>query len=104
VERHRTTNLGLDEPTAHELGLKSNDFILISFSRKLILIGGTGYAGEIKKSIFTVLNYLMPDQGVLPMHASVNVGQQGAVTVFFGLSGTGENDRVDGPGTPLPGR
>ena len=83
-------NLGLDEPTAHELGLKSNDFILISFSRKLILIGGTGYAGEIKKSIFTVLNYLMPDQGVLPMHASVNVGQQGAVTVFFGLSGTGK--------------
>ena len=83
-------NLGLDEPKALELGLKSSDFILINFSRKLILIGGTGYAGEIKKSIFTVLNYLMPERGVLPMHASVNVGKEGGVTVFFGLSGTGK--------------
>jgi len=83
-------NLGLDEPKAHELGLKSNDFILISFSRRLILIGGTGYAGEIKKSIFTVLNYMMPLKGVLPMHASVNVGEEGGGTVFFGLSGTGK--------------
>jgi phosphoenolpyruvate carboxykinase (ATP) len=83
-------NLGLDEPTARDLGLKSNDFILLNFSRRLILIGGTGYAGEIKKSIFTVLNYLMPERGVLPMHASVNVAPAGAVTVFFGLSGTGK--------------
>jgi len=83
-------NLGLDEPKALELGLKSSDFILINFSRKLILIGGTGYAGEIKKSIFTVLNYLMPARGVLPMHASVNVANHGGVTVFFGLSGTGK--------------
>ena len=83
-------NLGLDEPTARALGLQSNDFILINFSRRLILIGGTGYAGEIKKSIFTVLNYLMPEQGVLPMHASLNVAAEGAVTVFFGLSGTGK--------------
>jgi phosphoenolpyruvate carboxykinase (ATP) len=91
-------NLGLDEPTAHSLGLKSNDFILISFARKLILIGGTGYAGEIKKSVFTVLNYLMPDRGVLPMHASVNVAEAGAVTVFFGLSGTGKTTLSMDPG------
>ncbi len=82
--------MGLDEPTARDLGLRSNDFILLDFTKKLILIGGTGYAGEIKKSVFTVLNYLLPVQNVLPMHASVNVGHDGVVTVFFGLSGTGK--------------
>ena len=83
-------SMSLDEPTAHELGLRSNDFILVNFTRKLIVVGGTGYAGEIKKSVFTVLNYLLPERGVLPMHASVNVGHDDVVTVFFGLSGTGK--------------
>lgn len=82
--------MGLDEPTSQGFGLRSNDFILIDFTEQLILIGGTGYAGEIKKAAFTVSNYLLPEQGVLPMHASVNVGQEGVVTVFFGLSGTGK--------------
>jgi phosphoenolpyruvate carboxykinase (ATP) len=82
--------MSVDEPTAHELGLRSNDFVLINFSKKLILIGGTGYAGEIKKSVFTVLNYLLPKRGILPMHSSVNVSNDDVVTVFFGLSGTGK--------------
>ena len=55
-----------------------------------IIIVGTEYAGEIKKSAFTVMNYLMPDEGVLPMHAAINVGQDGDPAVFFGLSGTGK--------------
>ena len=55
-----------------------------------IIIVGTEYAGEIKKSAFTVMNYLMPDEGVLPMHSSVNVGSEGDSAVFFGLSGTGK--------------
>ncbi len=83
-------SMSLDEPHARQFGLRSNDFILVSFSRKLVLVGGTGYAGEIKKSAFTVLNYLLPEQGVLPMHSSVNVGHDGVVTIFFGLSGTGK--------------
>lgn len=82
--------MSFDEPTARQFGLRSNDFILVSFTRKMILIGGTGYAGEIKKAAFTVLNYLLPEQSVLPMHSSVNVGFDDVVTVFFGLSGTGK--------------
>ncbi|MCB1758926.1 MAG: phosphoenolpyruvate carboxykinase (ATP) [Gammaproteobacteria bacterium] len=82
--------MSLDESLALQLGLHSSDFILVNFTRKLVLVGGTGYAGEIKKSMFTVLNYLLPEQGVLPMHASVNVGHDDVVTVFFGLSGTGK--------------
>ncbi|MDZ7809572.1 MAG: phosphoenolpyruvate carboxykinase (ATP) [Arhodomonas sp.] len=64
--------------------------ILISFKKKLVLIGGTSYAGEIKKSIFSVLNYVLPGHDVLPMHCSVNVGPAGDSAVFFGLSGTGK--------------
>jgi phosphoenolpyruvate carboxykinase (ATP) len=71
-------------------GLNSGTYIVISFARRLVLIGGTAYAGEIKKSIFTVLNYLLPEAGVLPMHCSVNVGPAGDAAVFFGLSGTGK--------------
>jgi phosphoenolpyruvate carboxykinase (ATP) len=68
----------------------SQTFIVIDFARRLCLIGNTAYAGEIKKSIFTVLNYLLPLQRVMPMHCSANVGQEGDVALFFGLSGTGK--------------
>ena len=71
-------------------GLNSETFILINFEKRLVLIGGTGYAGEIKKSIFGILNYLLPDRDVLPMHCSANVGPRGDTAIFFGLSGTGK--------------
>ena len=68
----------------------TNTFIVLNFSQKLCIIGNTAYAGEIKKSIFTVLNYLLPLEGVLSMHSSANTGKEGDVAVFFGLSGTGK--------------
>ncbi|MEO1190343.1 MAG: phosphoenolpyruvate carboxykinase [Pseudomonadota bacterium] len=71
-------------------GTNSESFIMVDFSRRLILIGGTIYAGEIKKSIFSIMNYLLPEQGVLPMHCSANIGPEGDSTIFFGLSGTGK--------------
>jgi phosphoenolpyruvate carboxykinase (ATP) len=71
-------------------GTRSETFIFINFAKKLILIGGTHYTGEIKKSIFGIMNYLMPHAGVLPMHCSANVGDDGGVAIFFGLSGTGK--------------
>ena len=71
-------------------GVRSETAILLHLDRMEILIVGTMYAGEIKKSAFTVMNYLMPDEGVLPMHSSVNVGQKDDPAIFFGLSGTGK--------------
>jgi len=71
-------------------GVKSETFIIISFEQKIVLIGGTEYAGEVKKSIFTIMNYLLPEQNIFSMHCSANVGQDGDVALFFGLSGTGK--------------
>ncbi len=76
------------DPDEH--GTNSSTFIAVSFSERMVLIGGTHYAGEIKKSIFSVLNYMLPDQAVLPMHCSANVGDGDDVALFFGLSGTGK--------------
>jgi phosphoenolpyruvate carboxykinase (ATP) len=71
-------------------GTRSPTFILMDFSQRLVLIGGTSYAGETKKSAFTIMNYLLPQRGVMSMHCSANVGAQGDVAIFFGLSGTGK--------------
>jgi len=68
----------------------SGTFVMVNFAARMAMIGGTSYAGEIKKTIFTVMNHLLPEQGVFPMHASANIGSGGDVAVFFGLSGTGK--------------
>lgn len=69
---------------------RSGTFVMLNFGQKLAMIGGTSYAGEIKKTIFTVMNYILPTKGVMPMHASANIGPEGDVAIFFGLSGTGK--------------
>ena len=71
-------------------GTRSPTFILMDFSQRLVLIGGTSYAGETKKSAFTIMNYLLPQRDVMSMHCSANVGDEGDVAIFFGLSGTGK--------------
>ncbi|MEI6667870.1 MAG: phosphoenolpyruvate carboxykinase (ATP) [Acidobacteriota bacterium] len=84
-------------------GTATNTFIALNFAQRLCLIGNTQYAGEIKKSIFTVMNYLMPLQGVFPMHASANVGREGDAAIFFGLSGTGKTTLSADPARGLIG-
>jgi phosphoenolpyruvate carboxykinase (ATP) len=76
------------DPARH--GTRGPVFIAVNFARGLVLIGGTAYAGEIKKSIFTIMNYVLPKAGVLSMHCSANVGRDGDTALFFGLSGTGK--------------
>jgi phosphoenolpyruvate carboxykinase (ATP) len=76
------------DPARH--GCRSETVIAVNFSEKLILIGGTAYAGEMKKSVFGILNYLLPVKGIMPMHCSANIGPNGDTAVFFGLSGTGK--------------
>ena len=84
-------------------GTRTGTFILVNFERRIILIGGTRYAGEIKKSIFTVMNYLLPLRETLPMHCSANVGANGDVAILFGLSGTGKTTLSSDSHRPLIG-
>ncbi len=84
-------------------GTRSETFVFVNLERRMVLIGGTQYAGEIKKSIFTALNYLMPEQGAMPMHCSANYGEAGDVALFFGLSGTGKTTLSSDPTRRLIG-
>ena len=84
-------------------GTRTGTAILLDLARMEIIIVGTEYAGEIKKSAFTVMNYLMPEEGVLPMHSAINVGQDGDAAVFFGLSGTGKTTLSADPERSLIG-
>ncbi len=93
-------NFQADPEIDHTL---SEAFILINLAKKIVIIGGTGYGGEIKKSIFTVMNYMMPQRNVFPMHCSANVGSEGRSAVFFGLSGTGKTSLSADPDRNLIG-
>ncbi|WP_425410679.1 phosphoenolpyruvate carboxykinase [Hyphococcus sp.] len=89
------------DPERH--GCRSKTVIAVDFTRRLVLIGGTSYAGEMKKSVFTILNYLLPEEGVMPMHCSVNVGDGANAAIFFGLSGTGKTTLSADPNRTLIG-
>ena len=89
------------DPARH--GTRTSTFIVLNFAKRMILIGGTRYAGELKKSMFTVMNYFMPRDGVLSMHCSANVGTGGDTALFFGLSGTGKTTLSADPERSLIG-
>ncbi|MCX7607534.1 MAG: phosphoenolpyruvate carboxykinase (ATP), partial [Bacteroidia bacterium] len=84
-------------------GTRQHNFTVLNLSKRLILIGGSAYAGEMKKSVFTLLNYLLPQRGVMPMHCSANKGKNGEVALFFGLSGTGKTTLSADPDRSLIG-
>jgi len=104
---HRTEFTVIDLPSFHAQpqtdGTNSETFIIINFAKRVVIIGGTSYAGEIKKSIFTVLNYLLPQKGVMSMHCSANASRSGEVAIFFGLSGTGKTTLSAAPNRQLIG-
>ncbi len=89
------------DPERH--GCRSETVIAVNFSKKLILIGGTAYAGEMKKSVFGLLNFLLPPQEIMPMHCSANIGPKGDTAIFFGLSGTGKTTLSADPNRTLIG-
>lgn len=89
------------DPAIH--GTRSDCFICLNFAKRVVIIGGTSYAGEIKKSIFTVMNYLLPQRDVMPMHCSANTDDHGDTALFFGLSGTGKTTLSSDPARRLIG-
>ncbi len=89
------------DPARH--GCRTETVIAVDFARRIVLIGGTSYAGEMKKSVFTYLNYVLPPQGVMPMHCSANTGSRDDAAVFFGLSGTGKTTLSADPNRTLIG-
>ncbi|MCY7398617.1 MAG: phosphoenolpyruvate carboxykinase [Sphingomonas bacterium] len=89
------------DPARH--GCRSETIIAVNLEKKIILIGGTAYAGEMKKSVFSLLNFLLPPQGIMPMHCSANIGPNGDTAIFFGLSGTGKTTLSADPKRTLIG-
>ena len=89
------------DPAQH--GTKSETGIIVNFDKKIILIAGTKYAGETKKSVFTLLNFILPERNIMPMHCSVNTGKDGDSAIFFGLSGTGKTTLSADPNRSLLG-
>jgi phosphoenolpyruvate carboxykinase (ATP) len=107
LEHHKPRFHIFNTPRFHAVpeldGTRSEAFIIVHFGKGLVLIGGTSYAGEIKKSVFTIMNYLLPQKHVLSMHCSANVGEKKDVAIFFGLSGTGKTTLSAAPDRRLIG-